>query len=414
MSTRTQGILDRVSSEKFSGVRWILGDGVITNYMQSFVDDTMKRNAEFQSKAGVSPKIVRKSPTKCCPWCDALVGEYKYPDDVPDEIYHRHDNCNCIVEFYPGDGKKQNVWSKEWQEADADTIRKRKTAGLDNTTAAQLEERKTIGLDEPNNLRDGLGAEYYDEMQRMVDGSTDETAKAVWEQVNPKIGVADTKSRGREHQSFGRIYVNVKKNATGDMVYKPYEPIFHESGHAIDWIRSSDGSGAGSFLSTTYKNGIFRDTIIEEANDIVNKKAKIVKELFAKKDWDALNDIGAITDYELKRFKEDGKWLFGEPKYSKSKAYDAVSKDLKSMGTYKGGDVSDIMEGATNARAQGTMGHGGRYWKRSEQLLPTEAFAEFTSATFSNPESLEALKEWFPKSYKIWHEMLDEIIASGV
>ena len=110
MSTRTQGILDRVSSEKFSGVRWILGDGVITNYMQSFVDDTMKRNAEFQSRAGVSPKIVRKSPTKCCPWCDALVGEYKYPDDVPDMVYHRHDNCNCIVEFYPGDGKKQNVW----------------------------------------------------------------------------------------------------------------------------------------------------------------------------------------------------------------------------------------------------------------------------------------------------------------
>ena len=152
MSTRTQGILDRVSSEKFSGVRWILGDGVITNYMQSFVDDTMKRNAEFQSKAGVSPKIVRKSPTKCCPWCDALVGEYKYPDDVPDDVYRRHDNCNCIVEFYPGDGKKQDVWSKEWQEAEPETLKERRKVFPRRATPTQLEERKTVGA-EPTQVK---------------------------------------------------------------------------------------------------------------------------------------------------------------------------------------------------------------------------------------------------------------------
>ena len=131
MTDRTQGILNRASdAPKFSGVRWILGDGVLTNYMQSFVDETMKRNAEFQSKAGVSPKIVRKSPTKCCPWCDALVGEYKYPDDVPDDVYRRHDNCNCIVEFYPGDGKKQDVWSKQWADQDEEILADRKKVGL--------------------------------------------------------------------------------------------------------------------------------------------------------------------------------------------------------------------------------------------------------------------------------------------
>lgn len=131
MTDRTQGILNRASdAPKFSGVRWILGDGVLTNYMQSYVDDTMKRNAEFQSRAGVSPKIVRKSPTKCCPWCDALVGEYKYPDDVPDDVYRRHDNCNCIVEFYPGDGTKQDVWSKQWAGEDEEILADRKKVGL--------------------------------------------------------------------------------------------------------------------------------------------------------------------------------------------------------------------------------------------------------------------------------------------
>lgn len=154
MTDRTQGILNRASeAEKFSGVRWILGDGVITNYMQSFVDETMKRNAIFQSNAGVSPKIVRRSPGWCCEWCAKLEGTYMYPDDVPDDVYRRHDNCNCIVEFYPSDGKKQDVWTKEWTKAEPDTLKERKRLGeYKKVTVAQLEQRKTIGA-EPTQVK---------------------------------------------------------------------------------------------------------------------------------------------------------------------------------------------------------------------------------------------------------------------
>lgn len=154
MTDRTQGILNRASeAEKFSGVRWILGDGVITNYMQSFVDETMKRNAIFQSNAGVSPKIVRRSPGWCCEWCAKLEGTYMYPDDVPDDVYRRHDNCNCIVEFYPADGKKQDVWTKEWTKAEPDTLKERKRLGeYKKVTVAQLEQRKTIGA-EPTQVK---------------------------------------------------------------------------------------------------------------------------------------------------------------------------------------------------------------------------------------------------------------------
>lgn len=154
MTDRTQGILNRASeAEKFSGVRWILGDGVITNYMQSFVDDTIKRNAIFQSNAGVSPKIVRRSPGWCCEWCAKLEGTYMYPDRVPDDVYRRHDNCNCVVEFYPADGKKQDVWTKEWTKAEPDTLKERKRLGeYKKVTVAQLEQRKTIGA-EPTQVK---------------------------------------------------------------------------------------------------------------------------------------------------------------------------------------------------------------------------------------------------------------------
>lgn len=47
-----------------------------------------------------------------------MVGTYNYPDEVPDDVYKRHRHCRCIVEYFPGDGKKQDVWSKEWEDVD--------------------------------------------------------------------------------------------------------------------------------------------------------------------------------------------------------------------------------------------------------------------------------------------------------
>ena len=38
---------------------------------------------------------------------------YFYPK-VDKNVFRRHDRCDCVVEYYPGDGKKQNVWGKQW------------------------------------------------------------------------------------------------------------------------------------------------------------------------------------------------------------------------------------------------------------------------------------------------------------
>lgn len=79
------------------------------------MDDTIKANAEFHYKARLSPKIIRTSDGNCCDWCDGVVGEYKYPD-VPKDVYRRHKNCGCEVNYYPGDGKYQNAHTKKWSD----------------------------------------------------------------------------------------------------------------------------------------------------------------------------------------------------------------------------------------------------------------------------------------------------------
>lgn len=122
-----KSIIDKVSaSEDFNKVSYMLKAPVET-FSMKVVDDTIKKNADFHYKAGLKPRIVRSAETKCCDWCASLDGTYEYPG-VPKEVFARHNNCRCTVNYDPRDGKVQNVWNKkEWKDAEEyDKIEMRK------------------------------------------------------------------------------------------------------------------------------------------------------------------------------------------------------------------------------------------------------------------------------------------------
>lgn len=83
------------------------------NITGSFQSDYVKKNAEFRSKAGLNCYIERTTDGKCCDWCSKLAGRYRYPDEVPKDVYRRHDNCTCDVSYVSEKGR-QNVHSKRW------------------------------------------------------------------------------------------------------------------------------------------------------------------------------------------------------------------------------------------------------------------------------------------------------------
>lgn len=142
--SRVEGILNRVcGEEEFEKAAWILDEPVV-NYSMSVVDESIRRNVEFQGKAGLRPKIVRRAEAHCCAWCSKLDGSYTYPD-VPQDIYRRHEHCRCTVEYDPGDGKRQDVWSKEWTEPeDSAILEQRKTVGLED--AARDDDPRTAAV----------------------------------------------------------------------------------------------------------------------------------------------------------------------------------------------------------------------------------------------------------------------------
>lgn len=127
---RVEGILNKICTvDRYDEVAWVL-DEPIKTFSRSVVDDTLKANVDFQGKAGLIPRIIRRAESHCCEWCSQLEGSYEYPN-VPKDIYRRHERCRCVVEYDPGSGKRKNVHTKQLKAVeDRDIIKLRQLTRL--------------------------------------------------------------------------------------------------------------------------------------------------------------------------------------------------------------------------------------------------------------------------------------------
>ena len=87
------------------------------NVAISFHDDFVDGNAAFRSDAGYECYITRVVGGASCSWCSAMAGRFRYDwEEMPEDIFRRHDNCTCTVTFEQG-AFRQDVWSKRSWEA---------------------------------------------------------------------------------------------------------------------------------------------------------------------------------------------------------------------------------------------------------------------------------------------------------
>lgn len=148
---KANGIVTRLVRDDFEKVRWIL-DAPVKTFCQSVVDDTVKVNVKHHARLGLKPVVKRISSGNCCDWCNKIAGVYDYPD-VPKDVYRRHSNCDCVVEYFPGDGKKQNVWTKKYtkQEKRRNIQNKKLTKAEKN---AKIEKRVKLSKENSSKISD--------------------------------------------------------------------------------------------------------------------------------------------------------------------------------------------------------------------------------------------------------------------
>ena len=266
-----------------------------------------------------------------------------------------------------------------------------------------------------NSLATAFGKRHYDNLKDLLDKNAPDDLKAAWQHYEDDIGVGSTTTKRRQFCDWqAKIHINLADGETGSSWEKPYSVVVHESGHAIDMLAGKKHFGTmshKSLYSLKYEKGLFPRTIKEEVNGLVDFLDATTKKTFKEHatDYEWLHKNGYITTANYDFFRQYGRWL-AEPKYSKSIAYDMLTNDLRRIPLMARTEISDIFEGATAGKVQAGAGHGKSYWKHGEWTLSTEAFAEMTSATVTNDESLKVLKQYLPKSYDVFIRMLKDIV----
>lgn len=231
---RIDGIVNRVSdADSYDDISWIL-DEPIKNFSQSIVDDSIKVNSEFHAKSGMTPKIVRKLTGGCCEWCRAVAGNYTYPD-VPDDVYRRHQRCRCTVEYFPGDGKIQNVHTKEWRtQENSDKIKARKNIGLEIKSPETPQEReKRIEIENGLGLADKIAGHPKMFQAYTPQRLKDELEKAGYDVMPLSRG----KYKGKSFEDGGGFKVNYGGN--GLLQYHPEKGSHHNGAY----YKISSGKG---------------------------------------------------------------------------------------------------------------------------------------------------------------------------
>ena len=96
------------NAETFAGNEELFMDQ-IGNFLEGYVDDFVRENADFQSGAGLTVLVQRIADAKCCRWCSNLAGTYQYElvRDKGDDVWRRHNNCHCQIIYDPRGSKRR-------------------------------------------------------------------------------------------------------------------------------------------------------------------------------------------------------------------------------------------------------------------------------------------------------------------
>lgn len=213
----------------------------VTNFLEGTVDDCVRENADFQYRAGLSPKIERRAVGKCCAWCSRLAGIYEYADvrDNGNDVFRRHKNCHCIVSYNPGDGSKrrQNVYTKIWtDEGKTDRIRLSETV---SRTESKHPEQKILESEmktQVNRSQNTLSQAIRDN-PKVLASYTPETMKAALENAGFHL---EPLSKGRlkdvAYENGGGYKVTF--GGDGILAYHPEKGSHHDGAY---WKVSGGG-----------------------------------------------------------------------------------------------------------------------------------------------------------------------------
>lgn len=182
------------------------------------------------------------------------------------------------------------------------------------------------------------------------------------------------------------VHLRIDSVARGDIIHAPYATLFHEYGHMADFLIARDSVGDRYSAYSDLFQGIGSN-----GKPILHSSSS--GGLLGRTARDELE--GHISRIQHRN-----------PNLTREQAAHVLISETNGKYSRRDrSDISDMFEGAGIGIAYPLgAGHGLDYWYR--QGNSKEIFAEIISAEAASPGSLKAIKEYFPKTYQVYQDMM--------
>lgn len=410
---RIAGIVNRISSEPFDDVKWLL-EAPIDNFLRSAVDDTVKANADFHYKSGLNPVIKRTTDGKCCDWCSKRAGTYPYKPDMDREVFRRHENCGCTVAYYPDANAKtgQDVWTKRWdvegQKQNA-TKEEKELPTVDQLVHPELKSGekgdfslKDMGTALSEKKEQTQTKKFVKYLNEELPEGANEDAKSVYkhlaaatDQFSMPVGVKHGKNSAIEQRGFGsrltNVDINVPRIPKGGQ-QGAINTWLHELMHFSDLaLRESDEWGAKWFSD---RNGKLQKAIEaakkKKMSDEMRDYFSGLRKEGSKLHGELTSKYDALQYEAIKKYEDDPRKCVAELKKLDKKREEEYDKELRNR--FNGGDAMSDIYSALTGDTNAYFGHSSSYWKSDPANTSKEIVAEFGTLSMVRPDLVELLR----------------------
>lgn len=233
---------------------------------------------------------------------------------------------------------------------------------------------KTISTPHVLSSTKDIGTRRYALLQIALANAPNPKAVKVWEKFENQFKISQPAHKNTAYHESGVIYLDVDVAVAGDAIHTPFQVLFHESAHAIDFLNSV----GDDFFSEHFRSGALFEAF--------------------------KNDFDHLLKNEMSRLQSD-----------KDHACESLCKIWRSQHSLKNrANFSDLLNAYTDGEHTLGAGHSKNYWLRGGQSAKSrEIFAGFMDAALANATAFDLLKRQLPSTSKVFDEMLDELLKRG-